>query len=248
MGILLIPLRYFCKLTCLTCFCCSILPLYCGPHVKIRIESSDHEYTISKSLVCAQSSFFSAIFEEQSSESPQATAILEKIDGIVSPQSLEALLQWLYLRIVRFDVDYPEDQVSAAIALARLADMCKVNGLEEQMAEYIRQTLIANPNPKSDPFWRHADTNTFCLTSQHIVSALSLPSEHPVRRLLAAASVEGYLRDQNHKFATETLRYPAFGADLLREVRVALHELQSAGNVAFEDPISKNRVELHSIR
>ena len=180
-------------------------------------------------------------------EFSQPTAILEKIEGIVSAQSLEALLQWLYLRIVRFDVEDPEDRVTAAIELARLADMCKVNGLEAQMARYIRKTLIANPNPESNHFWRHADTNTFCLTSQHISSASFLPPHHPVRRVLAAASVEGYLRDQNHKFAPETLQYPSFGADLLREVSIALDGLKSASKVAFEDPVSGSRVELNSI-
>jgi hypothetical protein len=149
--------------------------------------------------------------------------------------------------MVRFDVEDPEDQISAAIELARLADMCKVNGLEAQMARYIRKTLIANPNPVSNPFWRHADTNTFCLTSQHIASASFLPQQHPVRRVMAAASVEGYLRDQSHKFAPETQRYPSFGADLLREVSVALNGLKSASKVAFEDPISGSRVELNTI-
>ncbi|KAJ5318725.1 hypothetical protein N7476_005145 [Penicillium atrosanguineum] len=231
-------------------FAATILPLYCGPHVNIRIEHSEQVYTISKSLLCANSSFFSAIFDGQTTESSQSsppTVTLEKVEGVVSVQSLEALLQWLYLRMVRFDVDDPGYQISAAIELARLADMCHVSGLEVEMARCIRNVLIANPNPESNPLWRHADTNTFCLTSQHIASASVLPGNHLVRHILAEASVEGYLRDQNHKFAAETQRYPSFGADFLKEVSIALNGLKSASKVAFQDPVSENWVELNAI-
>lgn len=54
--------------------------------------------------------------------------------------------------MVRFDVQKLEVQISAAIELARLADMCKKNGLEAQMARNIRKTLIANPNPEPNHY------------------------------------------------------------------------------------------------
>ncbi|KAJ5742365.1 uncharacterized protein N7511_011551, partial [Penicillium nucicola] len=98
-------------------FATFILPLYCGPHVKIRIDFSDHEYTVSKGLLCAESSYFSAILEKQDPGSQQQTATLSKVEGIVSRQSVEALIQWLYLRMVIFDVEDPGDQISAAIEL-----------------------------------------------------------------------------------------------------------------------------------
>ena len=226
----------------------SILPLYCGPHVKIQIEFSEHEFTISKGLLCAESSYFSSMLEGQCPGSQQPTMILKRMEGIVSGQSLEALVQWLYLRMVIFDVESPGGQISAAIELVRLADMCNVSGLESQMARYIREVLIDNPNPQSNHFWRHVDTNTYCLSRKHIAAASLLPQKHPVRRVLAAASVEGYLRDQNHKFAQETQDYPSFGADLLWEVSLALDELKSASKVAFEDPISGHRAEIKAGR
>ncbi|KAJ6125883.1 hypothetical protein N7471_010376 [Penicillium samsonianum] len=94
-----------------------ILPLYCGPHVNINIESSKDEYTISKDLVCVESSYFSAIFEDQYLDSHQQTVIFKGEDGIVSKQNLEALIQWLYLRMVIFNIKNPEAQISGAIEL-----------------------------------------------------------------------------------------------------------------------------------
>lgn len=170
------------------------------------------------------------------------------MEGIASGQSVEALIQWLYLRMVIFDIEDPGDQVSAAIELVRLADMCSISGMEPQMARYIKKVLVANPNPQSNHFWRHVDTNTYCLTPEHIAAASRLPQKHPVRRILAAASVEGYLRDQNHKFAEETQEYPSFGADLLWEVGMALDEIKSTSKVAFKDPISGHRAEIKAGR
>jgi hypothetical protein len=60
--------------------------------------------------------------------------------------------------VVIFDMKDPGDQISAAIELARLADMCHVSGLAPLMAEYIRKVIISNPSPESGLFWRHADT------------------------------------------------------------------------------------------
>lgn len=59
-----------------------------------------------------------------------------------------------------------------------------------------------------------------------------------MRRILAVASVEGYLRDENYKFVHAAQEYAAFGADLLREIRETMNGLQFAENRAtFEDPI-----------
>lgn len=174
------------------------------------------------------------------------TVTLERREGVVSVQSLEALIQWLYLRVVKFDIQDPGDQIDAAIELVRFADLYKVVGLETLMAEYIKNIIILNPHPKTGPLWRHADTNTYCLASRHIASAFLLPSQHPVRGALAAASVEGFLRDPNHKFVQETQTYPSFGADVLKEVGTALDGLKSASNVAFKDPISGCMVEIKS--
>jgi hypothetical protein len=181
-------------------------------------------------------------------DTQQNVILLQKVEGVVSEQSVEALIQWLYCRVVIFDVNDPGDQISAAIELARLADMYHISGLAPVMGEYIRKVLISNPSPELGSFWRPADTNTYYMTSEHIASAITLPSNHPVRHVLAAASAEGYLRQPNHKFLEETQLYPSFGADLLVEVSTVLGSLISASNVAFEDPISGIRVEINAMR
>jgi len=85
----------------------------------------------------------------------------------------------------------PDVSITTAIEFARLADMRRVTSMESLMAERIK--AIANPAPEDPewPGWRAPDTNTFCLTSQHITSACALPQGHPVRAILAAATVEG---------------------------------------------------------
>lgn len=140
------------------CFLSSVLPLFHGPFVKIRIDSSDIEYTVSKPLLCRESTYFSAMFDGEFSEGQEQTATLEEIEGVVSARSLEALLQWLYLRRVRFDLKETEDQISAAIELVRLSDMCNITGVESHMAQYIKDILIANPKPRPSPYEKWLDT------------------------------------------------------------------------------------------
>ncbi|EHA22171.1 hypothetical protein ASPNIDRAFT_40909 [Aspergillus niger ATCC 1015] len=116
---------------------------------------------------------------------------------------------------VLFDLQAPEDEISAAIELSRFADMCALTSLESQMARRIKEISKANPEPQ--PFTgKHVDMNTYCLTPEHIIWATFLPDGHAVRHVLAAASIDGYFRDENHKFE-EVQAYPTFGADVLQE-------------------------------
>jgi hypothetical protein len=96
--------------------------------------------------------------------------------------------------------------------------MCGVTGMESLMAEHIKAIILANPAPECSDFrnWRDPDTNTFCLTSHHIISAALLPEGHPVRSILATAVVKGYLRHEQHNFLKETQDVPNFSADLLK--------------------------------
>ncbi|CAG8177605.1 unnamed protein product, partial [Penicillium salamii] len=226
-----------------------LLPRYHCPTVKIQISSSDHEYEISKYLLCKDSTYFTAMFEGNFAEGEQQVATLEEVEGVVSVRSFEALIQWIYLRKVQFDSKGPEDQISATIELVRLADMCSITGMETQMAQYIKDILVANPDPRCDDlFLRPIDTNTYCITRQHITWATSLPPGHSVRRILAAASVEGYLRDENYKFVQLTQEHPTFGSDLLQEVRSTIGQLQSTQRKStFEDPISGVRMSINSV-
>ncbi|KAL2822807.1 hypothetical protein BDW59DRAFT_173735 [Aspergillus cavernicola] len=231
-----------------TDFARSILPIYHGPCVTIRINSSDHEYTVSRALLCRESKYFSAMFEGRFKEGQQQTATLEEIEGIVSIQSLEAFLQWLYFRKIKIKLTEPEHQISAAIELARFADMCDITGMESEIARHFKNILITNPNPKSTRIGKTIDT--YCLISQHIISATFLPQGHAVRRILAAATVRGYLLCENHKFVQETRKYPTFGADLLQEVGLTLKGLKfDQYQATYQDPLDgkeRKLVRFHS--
>ncbi|KAJ5660361.1 hypothetical protein N7507_006812 [Penicillium longicatenatum] len=192
------------------------------------------------------------MFEGNFAEGEQQVATLKEQEGVVSVRSFETLIQWLYSRKIQFDCESPEDKISASIEFVRLADMCNITGVESQMAQYIKDLLIANPDPKGNNFLdpiRSIDTNTYCLTRQHILWATYLPSGHLVRRILAAASVEGYLRDKNYKFVQATQEYPTFGADLLQEVSLALGGFKvTPKKTILEDPISGAVISINSGR
>ncbi|KAJ5368636.1 uncharacterized protein N7496_008396 [Penicillium cataractarum] len=208
-----------------------------GPQVTIRVKSSDNEYQVSKGVIC-QAPYFSKMFNGPFSEGQTQTAVLEDIEGVVSEQSLEALIQWLYMGQVKFHMTYPEDhglQISAAIEFARFADMCGVTGLETAMAEQMEKIILTNKGE-----WDCCvDSNIECLSAEHISSAEYLITGHLVRRVLAKATVDGFLRCRNHKFASETLSCPRFSTDLLHEVGKVLEGLQDVdGSVRFRDPLT----------
>ena len=70
----------------------SLLPLYSGPRVKVRIGSASHEYELSKAILCKQSPYFAATFKGEFLEGGNQSTTLAEIDGIVSPQSFEMLV------------------------------------------------------------------------------------------------------------------------------------------------------------
>lgn len=166
-------------------------------------------------------------------------ADLEEMEHVVSIRSVHALIQWLYRRIINFDIEDPREHITAAMELVRLADKYNIVRLETEMAQYIREIIISNRNPKANEFVRPVEPNTKWIDREHIISATYLRREHPVRRTLAAASVAGYLRSDHYKFIEETHLYPSFAADLLLEVGSALDRPESMpGGGTFEDPIS----------
>jgi hypothetical protein len=129
--------------------------------------------------------------------------------------------------------------------------MCKVTGLEIQMAEQIKNIMLANPPPEDESDEsvsinqsRHPDTNTFCIVGQHITSAILLPRGHPVRKIFAIAAVEGYIRRNKHKFLKEIYDCPDFGVDLLLEVKEALKTVTygEQPKISFRDPLSHRKV------
>ncbi|KAJ5993285.1 hypothetical protein N7451_009009 [Penicillium sp. IBT 35674x] len=220
-----------------------ILPLYRGPEVTIRINPSGSEFNISKGLLCAASPVFSAMFQGDFLESKEQTAILEEMDGVVSERGLEALAQWVYTRVVKFDIKEPVEHISAAMEFVRLADKYNIVGLEDPMAQYIKAIIIDNPHQVFD----HIDANTHNLTEDQIISAAVLHRNHPVRRLLAKASVAGFLQSGNYQFGLLSEQCPSFAIDLLYEVRDALDSLRPRGKPKsmFKDPISGRWIPLN---
>lgn len=166
---------------------------------------------------------------------------MTEIDDVVSIRSFELLVQWLYLGRVIFGKLTPTETITAAIEFVRIADMCGVTGMETLMAEHIRAIIIANPAPGP----RGSDTNTYCLISKHIISAASLPEEHPVRSILAATAVKAYLLDDNYRFQKETQEVPNFSADLLKAVKATLKSLAiTYSSITVKDPVSGGNVYL----
>jgi hypothetical protein len=150
------------------------------------------------------------------------------------------LVQWLYLGRVLFSESTPKEYITTTIEFVRLADMCGVTGMETQMAEYIKAILMANPTSTASQFEdRDPDTNTYSLAPQHITSAALLPSGHPVRKVLAAAAVEGYVQRDRHKFLKEIREAPNFAVDLLMEIKETLKTVAiSQSRISFTDPLS----------
>ncbi|KAJ5975377.1 hypothetical protein N7481_009084 [Penicillium waksmanii] len=222
----------------------NILPLYQGPSVKIRLQPSNKEYVVSKPLLCAESSVFSKMFNREFLESQQQTATLEETEDDVSVRSLEALFQWLYRRTVEFEIEDPTNHIPAALELARLADKYEITGLENTIAQCIEDIIISTPHPKNSATSsrRAFNTHTYYLRRDHIASASILHQGHPVRTVLAAASVEGFLRTETPKFSEEIQAYPSFGADVLLEIRRTLHSGMTQ-TFTFEDPISGKKLK-----
>ncbi|PQE15064.1 BTB POZ fold protein [Rutstroemia sp. NJR-2017a BVV2] len=225
----------------------SFLPLYSGPCVKVRIGSGSagHEYELSRAILCKQSPYFAATFEGAFREGQDQSTTLVEEEGVVSQRSFEMLVQWLYIGRIRFGEPTPTECITAIMEFVRLADMCEVTGMETQMAEHIKNIILANPPPedKSISKGRHPDTNTFCIVGQHITSANLLPRGHPVRKILVIAAVEGYIRRNKHKFLKEICVSPDFAVDLLLEVKETLKTVASENTkISFEDPFSGETV------
>ncbi|CAG8946576.1 unnamed protein product [Penicillium salamii] len=217
-------------------FVTAILPLYRDTQVKIRVVPSNKEYTISKAIICAESPVFSAMFEGNFQESHTLTTELEEMKDVVSVRSVEALIMWLYVGTVRFDMtDNTEECISAALELARLADMYKIVKMETKVAQYIKGKLLESP---VFYYKRVFDHNTRWINSEHITSINALPLGHPARKVLASATVRGILSDSLDEVSKAIEANPFFGADILQELRPALKELKDSRGKRIVDPLT----------
>lgn len=198
-------------------------------------------------LIYKQSSYFAAMFESEFTEGQIQAVDMKELHGVVSSQSITALIQWLYHRRVRFNTEHPEEQITTAIELSRLADMCDVQGVGANMAEFIKDVLlIANPKPYPSRN-EYNDLNTHSITEEHIDSATFLPQGHPMRCILAAASVEGFFKSKKYKPAEQARKQPTFGADLLEAARGTLCTLTySECYMKVRDPVTGEQIRVNS--
>lgn len=238
----------------------SFLPLYSGPQVTIRIDDDDQEYKLFKKVICSQSRYFEKMFETSFKESKEQSAVLEPIDGVLTKQSFEMLVQWLHQGRVTFPPLKPEEQITLALEFVRLSDMCEVTGMDAVIAGHIKNIILESPSQSAimessrtyqgrDKTWsgRHPDTNTAYLSSQHLLAASELPEDHAVRQLFAIAAVEGYFRSDKPKFREEMREIPSFAVDLLTAVKPAFRSIEVSRlnfDMLFTDPLSGVRVRL----
>ncbi|KAF8857721.1 hypothetical protein BDZ45DRAFT_726484 [Acephala macrosclerotiorum] len=218
-------------------FASSILPLYHGPHVSIRIGStSPDEFKVPKALLCKQSPYFAATFEGNFKEGRDQSTTLEEVDGVVTTRSFQMLLQWLYIGRVILGELSSEEAITAILEFVRLADMCGVSGMESLMATHITKLILADDIVRAR---ERGDVRTWCFTPQHVTSAASLPKGHLVRDTLAAAAVKGYFHFNDSRFVDKAEEYPDFSVDVLIAMKATFRSLTSyKRSVTFKDPLS----------
>ena len=69
--------------------------MFSGPQVAIRIGDDGPTYHISKEVLCTKSPYFSAMFASgHFKEGREDAAVLQEIEGVVTPGSFQALVQW----------------------------------------------------------------------------------------------------------------------------------------------------------
>ncbi|CZT10229.1 uncharacterized protein RAG0_14761 [Rhynchosporium agropyri] len=222
-------------------FAKSLPPLFCGPEVAIRIGSASHTYRFPKELLCSQSTYFAAMFKEaQFKEGVEQSATLEEMDGVISTQSFEMLVQWVCLGRIIFEDSLPAEDIALSIEFTRLMDMCKISGAESFMAQHIKDIILADaPLHMVGAFRRDPNANLYAITSENIDSTANLPEYHPVRGILAMAMVESFLLTDDHKFQKEIDEMSGFAADVLAASK-ATSKLITCGEYhpEFKEPLS----------
>lgn len=163
------------------------------------------------------------------------------LEGVVSVQSFENL-EWLYTGHLRFPLKSEkekEQEVTALVELARLADMCHINGLELELAQGMTRILLGNEEMYQATLKLLPGLNTSSITKEHTISAMCLPEKHPVRDVLALASIEGYLRVDDFRLSEVFRECPIFAADLLERIRPVCASVTCEFSVTyFKDPLS----------
>lgn len=210
------------------------------------LQLNDRKFSVSKEILCRASPSFLKGLNSGFKEGLSQIVTLEEMKGVITERSLEALIQWIYTARIKFnteDVKSPTRHISAILEFVRLADMRAMTGMESQMARAIEDILRCNL-ARLEFSASDISLNTHFIVIEHILSAELLPTAHPVRRVLAQASVDGYLRSrETFKFGPQLQTCPKFAADLLEEVGQALDKTRFIrGRFCFQDPMTKDWV------
>ncbi|TVY22173.1 hypothetical protein LHYA1_G009208, partial [Lachnellula hyalina] len=156
----------------------SLLPLFSGPQVIIRIGEHGPAYQVSKDILCADSPYFSAMFAAgHFKEGAENAAVLEEIEGVVTPRSFQALVQWLYRGRVAFPASLlPMEEISEILELVRLADMTGVTGIDDAMSERLRLIFASSTPPwRQDIELRHGSGSSTAATWGSDIDDLPFP-------------------------------------------------------------------------
>ncbi|KAJ6036509.1 hypothetical protein N7540_000788 [Penicillium herquei] len=113
------------------------------------------------------------------------------------------------------------------------------NSLDAEDHEF--DHLDPGQSPRS--YLDDSDANTRYLQSAHIVQAMRLPGDDPIRRLIIGACLKGYLTRRPFRFQYMFEKHPRFAKDMSQRVAELLDETTSFsdGSVFFTDPITEGR-------
>ena len=188
------------------------------------------------------------MFEGNFKEADGNSATLKEIDGVLSTQSFEMLVQWVCLGRIEYGDTSPTDALTLSIEFARLTDMYMITGANHLMAERMKTIILADAklHKYDHDYGGVFGTNVLCVKTHHIVSAASLPRGHPVREVLAMAMVEGFFTMQDERPFEETEEIPGFAADLLSAIKSTSKTIRSGeyGRAEFKEPLSGDFVRL----
>ncbi|KAG0153378.1 hypothetical protein PDIDSM_5231 [Penicillium digitatum] len=212
--------------------------------MKIRLNLSSKEYTVSRAILVDQSQYVARVFGGNFTEVKDQPVVMKELDGVLFIQSFEIRLLWLSTGEVNCRNQEPGAKAATLIEFARLADVCDISQVEAQIAEHPRKSInqrITNNgsvnkkgddessiNNENDP---NASTQGF--TTEDIRSVINLSIGHQVRSLVAKASVAGFLSKKDYRFAKLAQEVPVFGADLLVQVQATTRGVQYLNNTAI---------------
>lgn len=143
-------------------------------------------------------------------EGIEGEGTLEEMDGVVSPRSLENLLEWIYREKISFASTEYQDVISEILEFLRLADMCDVHGMEQVTADYLEDMFR---------MFKYDDRPANIILPQHIAATGLLPDEHPFRLAMAKCLIRPFVEDYRFQFFDELSQLPEFSIDFLKLVR-----------------------------